>query len=362
MNISIDQIKSGRGRKKTIFIRKLISINLWLSLLLLAPQLSRAGTALGDLAASMSPGTFAQLTAIGGDPSYWVTVTGSGSPVSSYANKAVWDPIHKIFYFLGAPHYDPWKFCIYTDSTNTWTTGPLPIQSDAVGHGYEHNAIDPATGNVYHKPYNYRNIFKYSYGGNSWILVTSFPETWSNRITGGLTYFPEMSALIWTQGSSNGTHGNGGVYKYVPATNRWAAIATNLNFGEYHSHAEYDPINKVIVFGAGNGNERKWYKLNSSGKITALQDSLVNAGINRTNFTVDPIRGKFILTTSDQDMYELDATGSGTWTKLGISTPIVFVKDHWNNRAVVAPVSTYGVVMYATHRYGIYLYRHSPQP
>src|SRR3989304_247049 len=74
--------------------------------------------------------------------------------ILQYASKAKWDPFTKRFLFIGQGHYSSQKFISYTEATNTWAEEPRPSwdcsATGCISHAYEHNTIDPATGNFYY--------------------------------------------------------------------------------------------------------------------------------------------------------------------------------------------------------------------
>ena len=100
----------------------------------LAAAPARAGT-LADLAASMQPGTFAELTNMSGWNSGGILnpldVSGcqSGDYITQYAEKAGWDPVNGRLLFIGQTHGNCYagRFVIYTESTNAWTQGSWPM-------------------------------------------------------------------------------------------------------------------------------------------------------------------------------------------------------------------------------------------
>ena len=100
---------------------------------------SAAATALGTLAASMQPGTWAQLNTNNISELAHGNVAGNIAP---YAMTSVWDPGTGRIYFQGQDHSSTGglEFVRYDDATNSWSNaGPIP---NAPSHGYDHLTLD----------------------------------------------------------------------------------------------------------------------------------------------------------------------------------------------------------------------------
>src|SRR5690242_20199239 len=91
---------------------------------------AQAASALATLAASMTPGTWAELVTNNIDPVLALTSGATGTTMT-YADTAVWDPVTHQVFFIGGDH-DPLvptkcpRFVSYTESTNTWQILPTP--------------------------------------------------------------------------------------------------------------------------------------------------------------------------------------------------------------------------------------------
>src|SRR3989338_8993520 len=139
-------------------------------------QTTQAGeTVLGNLAVSMSSGTWVQLTTNNfndGAVLHPVVGTGCGSGLE-YMDEAHWNPINSTVMILGGSHpsggigcTNTTVFAKYTESSNTWmNTLPNPSPNydsafiiasggiDSLGHGYHHQAIVAATGAFMNYPW-----------------------------------------------------------------------------------------------------------------------------------------------------------------------------------------------------------------
>ena len=137
---------------------------LWLALVLSISLCHQAAfaSALSQLAANMQPGQFAELTGMNGFNNGNILLASgggcsSGDYITEYANKAVWNSVANKFQFVGAPHGSNCTNALitvfYDEPTNTWSTGPQALNSN-VAHAYDHNTINPATGEHYYRHYN----------------------------------------------------------------------------------------------------------------------------------------------------------------------------------------------------------------
>ena len=64
-------------------------MSLWIGLILMVPKLTWAGTAMGDLAASMKPGTWAELSTHNLD--VVLSASGASGSILAYAEDGAWD-------------------------------------------------------------------------------------------------------------------------------------------------------------------------------------------------------------------------------------------------------------------------------
>ena len=334
-------------------------------------------SALGDVAASMAPGSFAQVTGMSNWNSGGILVPSdisgcnTGDYITSYAEKAPWDPIGKRMLFVGQVHGTCYggRFVIYTDSNSTWSIGPWPsgicqsgtANSPCFSHAYGHNTVDPATGTLYFRQAYTMKFFKYS--NSAWTSISS-PPTGSSQCCGALEYFPEMGKLLYLDG-------DWGLWAYNPSSNSWAALANtsvasaisglpNLMMASTTVFALYNPVQHVVLFGGGS----RLYKVNAAGQFTTLRSPPVPIGVTQAVVSVDPVGGKNIV-LSGSSMYEYDSSAD-TWSQLAIALPPVLTAIGGVGEGLVeTPVTTYGVIMYTKYNFdssAVYLYKHSPTP
>src|SRR5262245_57782697 len=162
---------------------------------------TQAPTALASLAASMAPGTFAELTSNGFNAALLQDGTASDY-ITQYTDEAVWDSRTRQLIFSGQSHRGIGKIIAYKESTNQWTTLPTPpdfVHSTSrwgFVHAYDHQAGDPAAGLYFRARYFNREIYRYDAVAATWAKLTDFQfyTGASDQITRGFEYFPEMGA------------------------------------------------------------------------------------------------------------------------------------------------------------------------
>ena len=102
-----------------------------LFVILLISAVTCCATVLGDLAASLQPGEWAELNSNGFG--YDLLDAGSAHHILEYTEDAKWDPVTKQFLCIGQGHYANLKFITYDDATNTWTNEPKPSWASGIG-------------------------------------------------------------------------------------------------------------------------------------------------------------------------------------------------------------------------------------
>jgi hypothetical protein len=317
---------------------------------------------LAQVAAAMQPGEWRVLSQ-GGDASGWgkTLLETGGDTILNYADKGLWNPNTREMHFLGkGANGTLFKFITFTESTNKWVQEPKPYwdcspSSSCLGHGYEHSTIDPATGNIFWRPYNSAVIYKWTRATRSWAPLPSGPNP---TIAVSIQYFPELGGFVLV--------GAGQIHLFRESSNKWVQVASGLSMGEYHTVASYNPVQHIIVF--GGGGSRNLYKLDSALKVTAIQSAPVNVGIQSSVFTVDPASGRHLLYGSAGGFYQYDVN-TNTWTTVNAGgMPSTFPAPDSNKSLfrIAVPISSYGVIAFLTDYYAtdsharVFIYKHAP--
>lgn len=308
----------------------------------------------------MQPGTWAELTTTNMVPTL-AQAGGASTIITAYSDDAVWDPVTKRFFFIGGDHFpincDP-RFVSYSDATNAWQILPQPTWFPCGAfHGYNHTALDPVNGKLYHRQFNLPLVHKYDIASGVWSVLPSIPSNVVSFIQCcvGVAWFPERQSLVYVSSASET------VAEYSEQTGTWGKLAQNLPIGAYQNFAKYNPVHNVVLFGGGQ-SDRHMYKLDASGNVTALHDAPIPIGIMNTIITPDPVSGKYLIFGNAKDFWVYDVV-SDTWTQQSGQAPIydppVDIPAVFGT--IVAPISTYGVNMFARCHISnchVYLYKH----
>ena len=336
---------------------------------------SQSTTALANLAASLQPGTWAELTTNNIAPTLAFTGGASGITIA-FSENGVWDPVSRQFFYIGGDHSPTMpdtcpRFVSYTESTNTWQMLAKPAwfapkcTPGGAMHGYDHTAIDPLHRKLYYRPFNDMVVRRLDMASNTWTDLPVIPATVmaNTDCCVGVAWFPERNSLIY---ASVETGTNGSVIEYQESTGQWQRLGSsvaNLPMGTHQQFAEYNPVNKVVVFGGGGGS-RNIYKLDSAGQVTTLQPAPFAVGVEASIFTVDPVSGKYLVLDNAKEFWIYDVN-QDSWD-LQSGTPPIFNSPLYSSSVdgiVATPVDTYGVTMFIkcfSSDCHVFIYKHFP--
>jgi len=340
-------------------------------------------TELGNLARSMKPGTWAQL-----NPTNQDAVLGVGNvsgTMINFCNSMPWNPFSKVIEIVGMDHnWGMQRHVRYDEASNSFV---VVVADDGLGsqvqHGFDHNGVNPFTGDLYHRFFRlntgFIRSFKKALGSSTFaelpmVAAASGAEQvaigatwWSGAFAGGGA---QGSWMIFNSGNAVNSGTDGQIVAFNPLTDTWFfnkdAMAPFYGSGEtYHSLMEYSASKNVAVYGGGNAAPNRLWRLNSDGSFIAMQDVPPgkSVGIQRGLLVNDPVSGNFLLLSAGQ-LWELNPDGSGTWTQqIGSRVPPGAVGVPDNLDAVIASsIPDYGVVAFITqpgHANGsFFLYKH----
>ncbi len=334
------------------------------------PQPATAATALGQLAASMAPGTWAELSTLNMVPT--LAADGLGGSILDYAEDGAWDPVSQQFFFIGCDHPvdqngDLARFVAYSAVTNSWRVLPEPYWFPSeIMHGYDHNAIDAGRGIFYHRQYSQREVYRYDIAAGSWSQLPSVPVgvMGYSACCMGLEYFPEMNGLVLAGSVTTGFPEE--AYLYSDTTAQWSRIASGTPMGTYNHFVEYNPVHKEVLYGGGNGS-RELYSISETGAVTTHPLAPIPLGILAAIVTVDPVSGDYLVLGKNGEFYSYDVV-TETWTSLPgpapVFSPVRGDIKIWQTLAT--PVGTHGVVMFVKFYFQdpvplawVYLYKHA---
>jgi len=332
-----------------------------------APRIVEAtctGSTLSALAANMAVNEWCQLATVNNTGLRDVmNDVGEGGYISEFSNSTAWDPVNGLLHYAGAHHGTTYvgRHVIYTAATNAWTLGPWPggcssgtASSPCFNHAYDHNTVDPTTGDMYWRHYqDGTTVRRGTNAGLSWSTLPQVPAM-QGQCCLTMKYFPELGGLIWVEP-------DWGVWKWTKATNSWSLIAnTSQNVGasvtlwssvvsSSNITGAYSPTKKVLVVSSGSGGIV--WKLDQNGAWTRMPNAPQGIGINTASFVADPASGDFILMTNGSStVWRLNPTGSGSWSAVSTTMPsALFGMNGPGDGLTGAADTSHGVIIYVKY-------------
>lgn len=333
-------------------------------------------TALGLLAASMGVGTWAQLTGVANQNAVIGSQAGSSGSLIGFGNKVAYNSFNGSIEVMGSDHLGGtpgMRHVRYALSTNAWSLIQGAPAVPGIGHAYDHVAVNPSTGDLYHTQYSGSggaiSLYRKVLGGGSFSLLTTLSTTFQDSHgatwwTGSFTGAGAQGFLLVYDGKEGHLRGYDPVAASVIYTNNAACPGGAVD--AYHTVAVYSALKNCVVYGGGSSASNKLWRLNSDGTITSMPNvpSGKAVGVTEGNLNVDPTSGNFLLLSSGQ-LWELNPTGSGTWTQqTGSRVPPAAVgSPNGGDEIVSASMPANGVISYITQTNAdtgnFYLYKHA---
>ncbi len=317
-----------------------------------------SASVLAQIAASLAPGQSRKVpTSLTGAT---LAYGSENSNFIQWGNSGYYDPLRKEVGFIGkrdGPNQYHWL--VYDEATNTWSNNrPMWDTNAYSGHGYDHNAIDPATGTVYFRLFGGEQVYAWN---GSWSALSRWSQ--STTVAGGLTWFPGVG-LMYNDGSRLLRYGG----------SAWSQVAY-FGGGSYHDMSEYNSTANVLIVGSGNGPS-PMRKVDASLNVTIVADPPFNIGSSSTQGVCisDPNSASLIAYqkgTTNWAKYDIQVDGwmplaqsSGDGSSPQSGTPNLVGGD--TGLAVIGiPIPRYGVMMFIQYRGSgstpadVWLYRHS---
>lgn len=342
-----------------------------------------AGSVLGPLATSMAPGTWAQLTV--SNQNALLGVGSSTGSILHYCNAVPWNPVSRCIEIIARDaQYPNMRHVRYDDASSQFMLVADNTGIAGIGHGYDHNVVNPFTGDLYHRRYSVNSgaiqTSRKTLGAPSFAsipTVASPTETatigvcwWSGSFVGGGS---QGSLVMFNAGNSVTSANDGQIVAFNPLTNAWFYNQTGKApfFGSgatYNTVLEYSPSKNVAVYGGGNVAPNRLWRLNSDGSFIAMPNTPAGktVGMQRGQFINDPVTGNFLLLSAGE-LWELDPGGTGTWTQqTGSRTPPAGVgipNPPTLDGLICCSIPDYGVVAFIKQTSSVggrfYLYKHA---
>lgn len=302
---------------------------------------------LAKLAASMKPGTWAELKTDNYSAELLRVQNGN---ILGYTDTAVWDPKSQQVLFVGQGHYAAVKFITYAAASNAWKLMPTPVWWDGdpksgkgpIGHAYQNNTIDTARGIFFHHQSATRLVHRYDIANDKWSTLPEIKGAATGHGT-ALAYFPERKGLVRIYG--------GAVHIFEEEKNTWSLLKERFPMGPYHNIAKYNAVDKSVIFGAGNGS-KVLHRMDAQGNVTPLKEAPFVIRISSTVTAIDPVSGDFLVISSeDKGKFHALDVKKNEWRPLP-DAPIF--------EGASASIDRYGVTLYFSNRpTKVYLYKHA---
>ncbi|MEM6995366.1 MAG: hypothetical protein AAF721_32960 [Myxococcota bacterium] len=313
--------------------------------LALAPASVRASE-LGDAAAALAPGAWVVLDTDGYGPGLIDACDGVHT-ILEWANVGVWDPIRREVRYVGQGHYACRKHIRYLEFDNAWDELPEP-PNEGIGHAYDHNAVDAATGVSFYRHYFSTTVARWDPTDGSWTSLPAVPAS-SVQVSGAITHFPEAGGLLFADSAAG---------LWLHSDGAWSQLTADLDVGPYNVWGSYNPQNGLALVGGGNGSTNA-YLVAADGTVSLTSPTPIPFGTGAAAVVPDPATGNYLSFADDGTIYELDPTDlDGGWWNAGTHP----VYDYANSWRVYVPISTHGVVMVLTENFDnstVLLYRHA---
>lgn len=333
----------------------------------------------------MSPGTWAQVGA--GNQNAVLGVGSVSGSMLHYSNSMPWNSKSRSIEIIGADHnWGSARHVQYVEATNSFVLISNNATGEGLNHGYDHTAVNPYTGDIYHRLYGGGNAMplrtvRKAFGSSAFGGIADI-GTWYSQVAIGTCWWSGSFAgagaqgcwMMFNSGAADGKATDGQIVAYDPLTSTWffnqggMAPFYSTSGNTYHSVMQYSAKKNVAVYGGGNDDPRKLWRLNSDRSVTAMPDVPTGktVGIQNGILVEDPVTGNFLLLSAGQ-LLELNPTGSGTWTQLGGSrTPPagVGIPGGSSPQGVIAcALPDHGLVAYITQTTSIggtfYVYKHA---
>lgn len=313
-------------------------------------------TSLSDVAASLQPGQWAELTTANFNAA--TLDDGGAYSVFWYAEDIAWDAARRQLLYVGGGHGSDAEFLAYDEATNTWSVrkpgGGIPWDT-YFSEAYDHIALVPSLDRLYFRQPAFDQsdrIEIYDISSGTWSRSPLMPAR--PACCGALEYFAELGGLVQLGGP-------GSIFFYDTTTDLWSTLSSGVAVGDYHNFAEYSPVHRVMIFGGGEGaNGAALFRMDAARQITRLNDAPQRMGTTYSIVTTDPVSGDFLV-FFDGASYELDPM-TQVWTPLAAVPPWRSLGAPGVFNAVATPIPTHGVILvakYAGDNSRVYLYRHT---
>jgi hypothetical protein len=262
---------------------------------------------------------------------------GNMSSLLPYANKMCWNPKRGRAEIMGRDHgINAQGIClIYYDPVANAYTQKAVFEPPLSGHGYDHQAINPTTGDLYIKRYGSEITQPHGYRKTVDGLSVSelkLPQAVMQGVANATCWVPSGFMGAGAQGAfmtymcgDPGRPTAGVLQWYDPVADTWSlrdSRAPNAGVDQktdYHLVMAYSKKANCVVYGGGNYTSPHLWRTDAAGVVTPMPDAPVPVGCNEMGnsgkFCADPATGKLLALWQDK-LWELDPSAAGTWAQL----------------------------------------------
>jgi hypothetical protein len=223
-----------------------------------------------------------------------------------YGSSGVWDPIRKQARYIGRRNSTgfPYHGLVYYEATHTFANDWPLWSSDAVsaGHGYDHNAINPANGHQYFREYDSQNVYEEDGAGN-WTTLAALGTA---EVAGALAHIP--IGLVYSDRKRI----------RVLEGEAWRQIASFGDIaGAYHAVSQYNPIAQLLLFGAGNA-DKALRSMDLNETIADIPTPAIELGSSEDHgvFTHDPNSDEYFGWQKASTSWQAWGPGDANWRNL----------------------------------------------
>jgi hypothetical protein len=339
---------------------------------------------------------------------------GSTGDRAVFAASWAWNPTTHQGYFIGQDHGETpnnrLRFIRFDEISNNWTVVCGDSNDCGIGsaHGYMHIGVDPATNIVYFKGYGAGgvtlSIFKFA--PKDTVFALAYQDMATSNYADDCDWYPgpinDTLSGKRVRGKESEASGSfachdgytNGFFAWNPKTN------TKYTYHGYfdghdlapgasgnstiHSEGRYVAQCNCYIFGGGNIDLHKIWRLNADLTSTRLADTPIPLAIDHgANLAIDPVLGDLILVGQTDNMsrtnlvykmpFESYVNGTGTWLQLtGANVPPFMNTSDGTTHgfpniqngfsAISTAIPELGVIAYVTgasHHHEMWLYKAS---
>lgn len=329
----------------------------------------REATKLSQLAASMKPGTWAELKTDMPE-GLWTSpkVDGGrnaggagGLHIAGWTDDAHWDSRTGQFLYMGLRQTR--RFIAYSESTNAWRTIELDPRSDnpcfrtQFGHIYSSNGFDPLRGRFYHRYNDFKSdkdgldltggISFFDTSTEKWTKLPPVPP--DSTFTGmAIEYFSAMDGLVILGKQA---------WFFSNERQKWENLGPSPVDG-YHSLMRHNPLRNEVLMAGGNNSPSVVARLTRDGKIERLKDFPTRLNVQSDKITIDAATGKYLMLGGDKDqpkqLYEFDSEKNEYRVVAGFMAGWPYSRY---DMPVCAFIPEHGVTLWAERT--VHLYKHA---